>query len=248
MTIPPPPSRPVPPPASASSTVEIRPMTFADGKRCGEIAQAGYWDTDLSDMLSPHRVKYPEDHALWFERRIKLRGLSPRNRGFVAIGDGEIVGYMQCARLGDDEAALKIEKEKKTWYSGLVNWGYGMFFKCAAWAFPDRSQSAEGVAEFAKLGEVEENKHWKDREERKNRWYAQSVVVSEPWRGRGVGKKLMAWVMEQAQKEGVVIGLEASMMGERLYNSLGFDLLGRFTHSVESWDKDAGGVMMWSPK
>ncbi|KFZ04821.1 hypothetical protein V501_08947 [Pseudogymnoascus sp. VKM F-4519 (FW-2642)] len=248
MPLPPPPTRPVPPPASASSSVEIRPMVWADGKRTGELAQAAYWNEPLSDLISPHRASYPEDHALWFERRIKNRMVSPRNRGFVAVGDGETVGYMQCVRLGDDEGALQVEKEEKKWWSGLVEWGYGVYLKCAAYVFPDRSESAEGKAEFSKAGVLEYEKHWKDREDRNNRWYVQSVVVAEQWRGRGVGKKLMAWVLEQAQKEGVPVSLEASMMGERLYRSIGFDLLDRFVTKIGDSKEDEGGIMMWSPK
>ncbi|OBT84149.1 hypothetical protein VE02_07486 [Pseudogymnoascus sp. 03VT05] len=243
-----PPTRPVAPPASASSSVELRPMVWADAKRTGELAQVAYWDAPISDLTSPHRGSYPEDHALWFERRIKKRMVSPRNRGFVAVGDGETVGYMQCVRLGEDEAALQIEKEKKKWWSGLVEWGYGFYIKCAAWAFPDRSESREGVAEFNKAGVLENEKHWKDREDRKNRWYVQSVVVAEQWRGRGVGKKLMAWVLEQAQKEGVPVSLEASLMGERLYRSIGFELLDRFIVRIDGCEEDDGGIMMWSPK
>ncbi|KFZ11453.1 hypothetical protein V502_07537 [Pseudogymnoascus sp. VKM F-4520 (FW-2644)] len=248
MPLPPPPTRPVPLPASASSSVEIRPMEWADGKRAAELAQAAYWDAPVSDLLEPLRGTYPVDNVLWYERRIKNRMVSPRNRGFVAIGDGEIVGYMQCVRLGDDEGALQVVKEKKKWWSGLVEWGYGIYLNSVAWMFPNRSRSEEGVAEFTKAGVGEDEKHWKGREDRKNRWYCQSVVVAEQWRGRGVGKKLMAWVVERAQKEGVVIGLEASLMGERLYRSVGFDLLGRFIFKINGSESDDGGVMMWSPK
>jgi ribosomal protein S18 acetylase RimI-like enzyme len=213
-----------------------------------ELAQTAYWDTALSDLLSPLRGTYPEDHQYWFQNRIKGRMLSPRNRGFVAIGDGDVVGYMMCARLGDDEGALKVQKEKRTWWMGAAELGWGVYGKTVKLVWPDRSQSDEGLAEFMKATVVENEKHWKGREDRKNRWYVQSVVVAEAWRGRGVGKKLMAWLMEQAQKEGVVIGLEASMMGERLYRSIGFDLLGRFVVHFEATDDEHGGIMMWSPK
>mgnify|MGYP001571183975 CR=1 len=223
-------------------------MEWSDARRSAELAQVAYWDAPISDLITPFRGTYPEDNAVGFERRIKNRMLSTRNRGFVAIGDGEVVGYMQCVRLGDDEGGLQVMKEKKKWWSGLAEVGYGIYMKCAAWIFPDRSQSEEGLKEFGKAGVVEDEKHWKGREDRKNRWHAQSVVVSEQWRGRGVGKKLMAWVLERAQSEGVIIGLEASMMGERLYRSLGFDLLDRFIFRIDGCEADDGGIMMWSPK
>lgn len=207
-----------------------------------------YWDAPLSDLITPHRASYPVDNALWYGRRIKNRMLNPRNRGFVAVADGELVGYMQCRRIGDDKGALQVERERKRWWSGLAEWGYGIFMKSAAWLFPDRSESAEGAAAFSASWEIEDEKHWKGREDRKNRWYVQSVVVAEQWRGRGVGKKLMAWVLERAQKEGVVIGLDASMMGERLYRSIGFELLDRFVLKLDKTEEQDGGVMMWSPK
>ncbi|KAF5861584.1 hypothetical protein ETB97_012834, partial [Aspergillus alliaceus] len=53
-------------------------------------------------------------------------------------------------------------------------------------------------------------------------------------------------VLKRAGEEGVVVGLEASEDGERLYRSLGFELRGRFSMLVA--DIEEGGVMMWRPK
>ncbi|OBT53507.1 hypothetical protein VE04_08127 [Pseudogymnoascus sp. 24MN13] len=237
MPLPLPPTRPVPPAGRAASSVEIRPMVWADAKRTGELAQVAYWNEPISDLTTPHRASYPEDHLLWFERRIKNR-MEMGRRWDICNAFG----------LGVEERGLQVEKEEKKWWSGLAEWGYGIYLKCAAWVFPDRSESPEGKAEFSKAGVLEYEKHWKDRDDRKNRWYVQSVVVAEPWQGRGVGKKLMAWVLEQAQKEGVPASLEASMMGERLYRSIGFDLLDRFVTKIGDSKEDEGGIMMWSPK
>lgn len=55
----------------------------------------------------------------------------------------------------------------------------------------------------------------------------------------GVGKKLCAAVTQKAEEEGVVVGLEASAMGEWLYRSVGFELLKRFDTGpwyVISWE------------
>jgi hypothetical protein len=158
-------------------------MEWSDAKRTSELAQRAYWDTNLSDLIAPFRGAYPQDHVEWYERRIKARMTSPRNRGFVAMGDGEVVGYMQCLRLGEDEGALQVAKEKKTWWSGLAEWGYGMYMKAVALVFPDWSISAERPEKFIKVGVLEDEKYWKGREDRKNRWYVQSVIVAEEWRG-----------------------------------------------------------------
>ena len=59
------------------------------------------------------------------------------------------------------------------------------------------------------------------------RWHVQSLAVAEEFQRRGIGKRLMREVMVQAEAERVVVGLEASGMGEVLYRSLGFEEIGR---------------------
>ena len=49
---------------------------------------------------------------------ILIRLLRPECRRRRIMGDGEVVGYMQCVRLGEDEGALQVAKEKKMWWSG----------------------------------------------------------------------------------------------------------------------------------
>lgn len=227
----------------------IRDATFSDAPTMAAIAARGYWDSALSKILSPLRQEFPQDDALGYERRIKARMLSARNRSYVAVPaeGGEPVGYMMCQRLGDDEAAKVVEREKARLWTGIVEWGYGMYVKAAWWMWPNRSVSAEGLAWFLRIGKEEEELHWKV-EERKCRWYVQSCVVAEEWRGRGVGKKLLEKVLDRAQREGVVVGLEASSLGEWLYRSVGFKLLGRFKTPVGSDEVESGGIMMWSPK
>jgi ribosomal protein S18 acetylase RimI-like enzyme len=96
---------------------------------------------------------------------------------------------------------------------------------------------------------VDEGRFWEGREERVNRWHAQSVVVLPEWQGRGIGKRLMAEVLRRAERDGVMVGLESSPKGEGLYRKLGFELLGRFTNEVDALEGcDKGGVMAWYPK
>ena len=85
---------------------------------------------------------------------------------------------------------------------------------------------------------------------RGNRWHALSVVVKEGWQQRGIGKMLMSEVIARAEEEGVIVGLESSGPGEKLYRSVGFELLGRFKKEIQSEigeREDAGGVMIYTP-
>lgn len=245
-----------PAPAAAAAPRDLRPFlireaTFADTSEMARIAARAYHNTGLSQVLAPWRDQYPLDHVLGYQRRIQARLLSARNRSFVAVAadePGVPVAYMQCVRLGDDEGARAVEREKARWWTGAVETVFGWYFKAEAWAWPDRSVSKEGLEEFFRAGAEEDKKHWEGRKDRECRWYAQSVVVAEEFRGRGVGKQMMAKVLERAQAEGVVVGLEASDLGELLYRSVGFEVLGRFMRPFGEEEMDGGGVMMWSPK
>ena len=90
-------------------------------------------------------------------------------------------------------------------------------------------------------------KYWDHSRERKNRWHVKNIVVATQWQGKGVGKLLMREVMARAQREMVIVGLEANSKGEKLYRSLGFQLLGGYYKRVEG-DDNGGGIMAWYPE
>jgi GNAT superfamily N-acetyltransferase len=107
----------------------------------------------------------------------------------------------------------------------------------------------EAAKRFREWGKVDKEKHWLSHKERANRWYVQSCVILEEYQRKGIGKRLIEKVVERAEREGVIIGLEASARGEGLYRKLGFELLGRFCDGKDPLGEgDVGGLMMWSPK
>jgi len=77
-----------------------------------------------------------------------------------------------------------------------------------------------------------------------SRYLALIVVDHAVWK-RGIGRKLVQWGLDEAQKESLGPAdafLEASLMGEPFYWRLGFETLG--------WDKleekkAPGGVCKW---
>jgi ribosomal protein S18 acetylase RimI-like enzyme len=113
----------------------------------------------------------------------------------------------------------------------------------------DKCVDAKAAETFAGWCKLDNEKHWKSREERASRWHAQSVVVLPEWQGKGIGKALMAEVMKKAQRDGVIVGLEASVKGEGLYIRLGFELLGRFSEDGDLLEGGGkGGFMAWYPE
>ena len=61
-------------------------------------------------------------------------------------------------------------------------------------------------------------------------WYLASLITWPEWQGRGVGRRLLDWGIERADKEGVgretPMYLEASDMSRRIYEHVGFQQVG----------------------
>jgi ribosomal protein S18 acetylase RimI-like enzyme len=242
--------------ATPQEEITIRRATLLDGPDVGKAAATAYFSTLLTSWISPRREKYPAAYQRGFFERAVTRILSPRNETYVAClssAEGKVVGAAQFVRLGDDAGARKMIRDV-----GLVRrvllwvlcWGFWAW--CQVWWLfhgGDKSVDREAVETFAAWCRVDQGRFWEGREERVNRWHAQSVVVLPEWQGRGIGKRLMAEVLRRAERDGVMVGLESSVKGEGLYRRLGFELLGRFTTQADAMEGgDKGGVMAWYPE
>lgn len=243
-----------PPTHSPKEEITIRRANLLDGPEVGRIAGTTYHNAPITSWLSPRRDKYPVLYEQGCKERAVSRMLSPYNETYVAcLSSGKIVGAAQFLRLGDDAGARKkirevgVAKRVLLWVLSWLFWAY-----CKAWWLvhgPDKSLDMEAVKIFAEWCKVDEEKHWKSYEERANRWHAQSVVVLPEYQGKGIGKRLMGEVMRNAERDGVLVGLESSVNGEGLYRRLGFELISRFTNQTEAPEGDyKGGIMAWYPK
>ena len=178
--------------------------------------------------------------------------LDPRNLTFVAVSSSNPsapLGYAQFVRLGDDEGAKRQMASRASLLLTLAGWLFWLYSLVLKWVVgADKSCDLERQKAFEAHTKDSEEGHW-DCEGRRERWHAQSVVVREEWQGKGIGKRLMAEVIARAEGEGVLVGLEASEKGERLYRRVGFEVLARFGKSFgEDRIKDVGGFMVYTPK
>ena len=180
--------------------------------------------------------------------------LNPRSLAIVAVEETNpdvIVGYVQIVRLGEDEGAQRQIASRKTWWLTLLAWVYSWIMPLFVRFYTSRSDSPTAVQAFIDSGGFEQEASFASHPKRKNRWHAESVVVSREFQGRKIGKMLMGEVIKKAQAEGVIVGLEASYEGEFLYRSVGFDLVSRFPilKGMEFGPEgNMGGFMMWKPE
>ncbi|RDL42471.1 uncharacterized protein BP5553_02450 [Venustampulla echinocandica] len=237
--------------STARSPIIVRPARLTDGYRMGWIAAVTYNNTSLTDMLAPHRHQYFEHYVRGFQQRATARTFDARHMGYVAVeasNPSVVVGYAHFVRLGDDEGAKRQIASRNALLLWVLGWLFSVYCKVfGLFVGGDKSADLDAIKWFENVGKADEEKHFQSHPERVNRWHTQSCVVLKEFQGRGAGKLLMGQVVKRAEAEGVPVGLEASMEGERLYRSVGFKVLSRFSLVLSEADRDTGGFMLWSP-
>lgn len=231
--------------------ISIRQAHLRDAADIGRIVGNVYHDAGTTAFIAPHREKYPAQYIRAFQERALAHMLDARYLSFVATVDGEdgdgevLVGEAQFRREGEDAGAKTQINQRWSLWLVLGAWLFWAWTKTSGFVFGgNRSIDKARMTAFAN-GQVRHANIWA---KWPNRWYADSVVVDEKFQGRGIGKMLMGEIIWRAKAEGVVVALESSGNGERLYRSLGFKLLERFD-LVEGLSEEAyglrGGFMIW---
>ncbi|MCJ1302926.1 hypothetical protein MMC08_005731 [Hypocenomyce scalaris] len=232
---------------NSGEAVIIRPATLSDLPSMTSIASRGYLGTPFDVFVYPRHHQYPNDSERGFQQLLGARFLNPRNVSIVAVltsAPSQPIAYAQFIRLGNDSSAKRQIASRDTYQLRLLSWFYWARNHLVNYFWPDRSADPLALREFYRWRKQDDETYWSTPEQ-VNRWHAQSVVVAPEWQRKGVGKLLMSEVLRRARKDGVFVGLEATMEGERLYRSLGFRLLGGFCRAPPGMN--GGGVMIWDP-
>ncbi|TVY43872.1 hypothetical protein LSUB1_G002028 [Lachnellula subtilissima] len=238
----------------ASDEILLRPARLSDIPIMGNICVDAYAPNPVTAYLTPKAHMYREDNAQQHRQGCRRRLLDIRSLSIVACLASDpsmIVGFGQFRRLGDDYGAKQFIRDRGLWerlWIYTLSWFFYFYHNVENIIWPDRITHKARMKEFESWVADDNEIYWKSHPERSSRWYANSVIVSPQFQGKGVGKKIMLEGLKRAQNERVIMGLTASVEGEYLYRKVGFELLGTFSHRVPGDDKEGGGIMIWYPE
>jgi GNAT superfamily N-acetyltransferase len=210
-----------------------------------------FWLSPTFRFLIPTMGSYPSEFTRIWRAYMYRR--------YIALDTLFLVACLACdpsipiahgifCREGVDAGAKDFVRSKGLW-SRMWLYILGLYF-CAY----DRLAKAIWVHDIWDIeatwlnslcGKVDDAKFW-SQQERKNRWYVVSLVTDSEHQRKGAGKLLMREVIERAQRERVVVGMEATPMGAKLYRSLGFEKLGDPYLKIEG--EKGGGIMILYPE
>jgi GNAT superfamily N-acetyltransferase len=218
-------------------------------------SKEAYWLSPINNFLAPKAEEHPEDLVRIMLQGIQKRFVAANSLSIVACVPGQagqrekIVGYGQFSRKGCDRGAKEFIGSKG-WSVRIALWGLSWWFwlsyLVSSRIWPDRISDMAAVKVFTESNRTDDEKYWTSHPERHARWHAGSLVVSPEYQNKGIGRLLMGYVMEKAEREGVPMGLTASPHGEKLYSKLGFQRLGDYGMRVAN--DEGGGIMIWYPQ
>lgn len=213
------------PPPPGGSTITIRRATYADLPAVSSALANAFQDEVLfGHKIHPNRSQYPSEMPYYWLRRFQ-RDYWDYSHVFLAAVDTSVTPHRICGaaqwhRQGSSAyergwGLAQLDPRNLLYYAG-----YAQSTICG-WLWPNRAADPkeEDIIErcYRFLDHV-----WVG-PERGESWYLNFLGVEAGYQGRGVGRGLVKWGMEMAEKEGVSASVIAAHGKDPFYQACGFD-------------------------
>lgn len=245
--------------------MHIRPATPSDFPSAASISVLCFWNDELYDYTNPWREQHPDHFRSLFLRRHKVRFVTPGYLFHVAVtdegdqnheGEGTVVAFAVWERRGTSKVAMVWRKDTfwkrmthviddngerpcltivpvlertlltaQESYLSLLRADKSLHYARLAHFL------AEAKSDFASIPEM---------------WKMQTLAVHPNFQRRGIASMLLNWGKQQAEKEGVPIGLEASELARPLYLKNGFRKFGNL--HIEDFPIEDVPIFLWEPR
>ncbi|ORY16826.1 acyl-CoA N-acyltransferase [Clohesyomyces aquaticus] len=203
----------------------IRPARFTDHGAMSTVCCAAFFDENLfGHIMHPHRKEYPDDPALYWHAFVRDSWFDWRTHVFVAVaadekngGKEKVVGVSVWERQGAGGKEMELSqfdpRNILSPLAKLINRVNAILYRNRA-IDPSKANILHDGMPFSKH-------HWDG--ERGDNWYLSLLAVHPDWHGVGLGKELVEWGIQQADKENVHASVIASDGKEKFYLKCGFD-------------------------
>jgi len=200
----------------------IRKATTSDHRAMAEVAARAFVDDDVFGRFQfPYRLEHPEDYIAMWERKIWVGSNDYIREYLVAIDEvsGEVAAWAEWSRLGPGAAkrANPISLRLKKLYVDQLNRAY-------TWLWPDKSSDPAHVMAFHDATPLTAHLWTGKREES---WMLDILCTDPKQQGKGHGKLLVNWGVEEAENEGICTSVIAAFEREGFYAKFGFVEVGR---------------------
>ena len=217
--------------------MHLVPLTLDLIPACATAGADAFADDNLFLFLRPHKFRYPTYLRSHFVRVLHQRINSPGLLGRVAVSDdnddwydesvgSEVLGYATWERhgknidhkiWGKDSIGKLFER-----FAADLEIRHSKFFRL------DPSYDYENLQAYLDAANAAGSIFETCLEDYPEHMWLSFICVDPKFQRKGVGKKLMQWGMNRADKERVPIGLASSPAGEKLYHDCGFEEVGVF--------------------
>jgi GNAT superfamily N-acetyltransferase len=208
---------------AATKSVNLRRAHFVDQQSMARALSLAFWDDVLfGHLIHPHREQYPHDSDLYWLRRIQVNWWDWSHVFLVTTDVDEktrsevVTGVAHWSRMGKTGAT--------SGWLDPTNVALPIAKACtalASWWWPNRAAdpAQEDIIErsYSFLDHV-----WTG--SRAQSWYLEALGVHPDYQNRGLGRALVKWGLDQAEREGVSASVIAADGKESFYQRCGFDV------------------------
>lgn len=236
---------------SKNQKFQIRQARLSDLADIVTLLTLVWFDGPFTNFQNPYRHQYPGDLIRYFYLAYRELLLNPWQVSLVAVplnGENRVVAYVRFKREGDDAAARQFFSARWSLWNFLLWWYSRIDASVRNFFWPDRTVDKEAQKKGREARQKAAFELWGQPAMQKlygNRWHLTTLLTATDWQRQGLGRHLTQIVLNQAEKERVVVGLEATAEGEKLYTQMGFQLRARSEVAVGGYRET---YMMWTPR
>ncbi|KAF2804275.1 uncharacterized protein BDZ99DRAFT_452160 [Mytilinidion resinicola] len=203
----------------------IRPARYADLPAIAAVCAVALEDELWGDLMHPLRAKFPTDFAQFWLRRTRENWWDYTRVWYVATTTEYIDGKEQEVVAGVAEWELRGSVQPAmAWWDPRkgIKPAMALYNSLSLFISPNRAANPHPKLASPLYDSFPFfQHHW--RGERANTYFLDVLGVHPKYQGRGYGKELVQWGIEQAQKQDVCVSLISLAAGYGFYIWIGFD-------------------------